>query len=1790
MFKCPQCEANLPEVQHLKGTCPHCEASWDVDQPSEDSSDISQTIDIDQMNEPEEKVTKAEDAFDAGQTIDLEQPISESTNEDSNIGSTMEMPQEVQSSDQDNQQTVELEPVDDGASNIDQTVVLPVAGDGNSDDINQTVDLPSDNNPSSDIGQTLDLSDRDIRGTDTDRTLELPQGEQPDWDAGQTIDIPPGGSDLDGTIVLDNQGDGTKATIGSVALSASGVKEYWANADNGSATPMTSLKTATVSKGRDLGVEIPERMIVDKDSQSESSDYKIIDILGEGGMGTVYAANQLSVQRKVAIKTLKRGHDEKASDRAKFLTEAILTGFLDHPNIVPIHELGQTEDGSLFYSMKMVSGTPWNEIIRKKSEAENLEYLMRTADAMAFSHSRNIVHRDLKPENIMLGEYGEVLVMDWGLAVDLSRNEEFNMGGTPAYMAPEMAKGPLELIGKSSDIYLLGAILYEIVTGFPPHAAKNVTGCLMAAAQNKIVPSDSTNKLKEIALKAMSTSLKDRYNSVAGFQEAIREYQSRAQSMALSGRAAADLDQAKAEQSYELFSRAIFAFRDAIDLWTGNEQAITGLKNARLAYAQCAFENEDFDLGIQNLDASDPEESPLLEQLKLASNESKQRTKRLRKARLTAVGLILISLIGALGGIVVVNGYRSQAVELSEDLAGKNETLEFQKNQIVEDSKKIVEQNNALTEKNIEIADANKDIQEKAKKIEDDSKKILEQNNSLIEKNVEIANANKDIQEKAMKIEDDSKLIVNQNKELEVKQIELSKSLVATTKAKDIAEIAEKEATTQRKLAEFNSVFSSVGLAQSKIEANDIGRAVDLLGTVPVDYQGWEWRHLYHRCHADVPQIEANSSVTAIDVSKDGTRVIYGTDSGAVLLVDRNGKPIGKPLNIGPCSITAVQFSPNGSTAIIGSDHATKFLIQWDLKSSEAFSIDLSSILTRPSGAYHVNFVEFAANGTAYAGVNGYLIQVKDGNPSGLLAFSGAMSDLIISEENQTLIACGQHLNQGRAELIDIVTGARVAAPLIYPEPLVAGQYLDTQHVALGTNDGQLLLWDSRSSDSPKLISQLNENIKQLQYNRITKKLAAAVGSSINLWNWNEDLKRLTSYKTLRGHLDLATSCVFSDNGQIIISGSIDKKIRFWNPTEYRDELEFPQTQSVQHASFSSDGSLVVTGDVSGACRIFNRMRPNAVPQIFQEGDWQLENKEGFNVVYSSDGKFLCTQISGVGGFIWDTQSKRLVKHIPTKSESVAVTPIPNSSLIAFGDSTAGLLHIVNPVNGQVRQIDISSKGLSLGGKNLAVSPNGQNIVVAMNPRVDIHQLSSDLSSADKIWSAENGYEKGVEFIDDNYLALGFTSNNQGHLSVINIGEDKLESKMPVENHGKLIDFKVSPDRNSIAALFGRKTSVIQIWNPKSGETKITRLDASIQNLSYCADGKSLILTNATQVYLWNLQQQSPELLPISAKSKQIKGIECSPINKDELVVFYTNKDIEQWDLNKLKITARFNSSHRVVFTELIEDDTKLVSAHADGMLRIWNVANGQKIGQTNLGQKSIRGASRNGNQIALAANDGSVTVINLDSLQIDSSIDSQRSSANSVAWHSRENKNYLVVAFASGKLQWFDAKTGKATGAPFAETLFDKEKMNEHSGSFQHVTVSSNGKYLAATSSDKKIRIWVDFDPNDMSKSWSTSKDGHSATVTAAAFSKSGDRLVTGSEDSSLIVWLIDDQENQNSADSESEGEQQNKDRLLVREVLPLQGHRKGISSIVFSPDQQELLTSGDDNQSIVWLSAQPD
>lgn len=209
-------------------------------------------------------------------------------------------------------------------------------------------------------------------------------------------------------------------------------------------------------------------------------------LLGEGGMGRVITGLQASTGREVAIKEVKEGLTSKSITR-RLLQEAWITGLLEHPNIVPIYTIEANEDGLPMILMKRISGRTWSEYIQNPDLIPNasskndqlkwhLHILSEVGLAMQYAHDKGIIHRDLKPDNVMIGEYGEVYVLDWGIAVAIDdryeswiprANDLKGIAGTPAYMAPEMLQGGELSI--QSDLYLLGAILWEIVEGTAPH-------------------------------------------------------------------------------------------------------------------------------------------------------------------------------------------------------------------------------------------------------------------------------------------------------------------------------------------------------------------------------------------------------------------------------------------------------------------------------------------------------------------------------------------------------------------------------------------------------------------------------------------------------------------------------------------------------------------------------------------------------------------------------------------------------------------------------------------------------------------------------------------------------------------------------------------------------------------------------------------------------------------------------------------------------------------------------------------------------------------------------------------------------------------------------------------------------------------------------------------------------------------------------------------------------------------------------------------------------------------------
>lgn len=265
-----------------------------------------------------------------------------------------------------------------------------------------------------------------------------------------------------------------------------------------------------------------------------SERYKVVSEIARGGMGAVLEVHDSDLDRRVAMKVLLRDTRQSESDTgspldtgpvSRFMGEAQLTGNLEHPNIVPVHELGLDSQGRVYFTMKRVKGRSLRQIMDKLRQGHAatlaefpvgklLTILLKVCDAIDFAHSRGIIHRDLKPENIMVGQFGEVLVMDWGLAkqVDerdvLQPNESahFNLdvslgaiegdsnvtregtiSGTPAYMAPEQARGQVNALSRHTDVFCLGAILYEMLCLTPPFLASDMADALEQARKHKLL-------------------------------------------------------------------------------------------------------------------------------------------------------------------------------------------------------------------------------------------------------------------------------------------------------------------------------------------------------------------------------------------------------------------------------------------------------------------------------------------------------------------------------------------------------------------------------------------------------------------------------------------------------------------------------------------------------------------------------------------------------------------------------------------------------------------------------------------------------------------------------------------------------------------------------------------------------------------------------------------------------------------------------------------------------------------------------------------------------------------------------------------------------------------------------------------------------------------------------------------------------------------------------------------------------------------------------------------------------
>jgi serine/threonine protein kinase len=230
------------------------------------------------------------------------------------------------------------------------------------------------------------------------------------------------------------------------------------------------------------------------------SRYEVRGRLGRGGMGAVYAAFDRTLGREVAVKVLDRADLDDAA-AARLRNEAKILARLEHPGIVPVHDAGTLADARVFYVMKRVRGARINEALATDASiAQRLDLFLRVCDAVAFAHAQGVIHRDLKPDNVMLGAFGEVLVMDWGIAT--SPGESADAGvvvGTPGFMAPEQAAGAVSIDARV-DVFGLGALL------------------------EAMLPAPMPRPLAAVARKARASNPDGRYRSVEALAKEIERF------------------------------------------------------------------------------------------------------------------------------------------------------------------------------------------------------------------------------------------------------------------------------------------------------------------------------------------------------------------------------------------------------------------------------------------------------------------------------------------------------------------------------------------------------------------------------------------------------------------------------------------------------------------------------------------------------------------------------------------------------------------------------------------------------------------------------------------------------------------------------------------------------------------------------------------------------------------------------------------------------------------------------------------------------------------------------------------------------------------------------------------------------------------------------------------------------------------------------------------------------------------------------------------------------------------
>ncbi|MGE0609512.1 MAG: protein kinase [Pirellulales bacterium] len=1676
----------------------------------------------------------------------------------------------------------------------------PPAGSGN----DPKATIVEDNNPNKESGEILPPADSTKKpGTVYDRGAgatidfsQLPGGAPPagpgtvfDRGAGATIDFGqlaaqrgvPGGQPGDSASAA------RAADFGDISPEeAARVTRIWQSAADPGASPRMTMKGSIGPGGgkkSTLVVQPRSLQMLEKDAAPGSLgnlDYELLSVLGEGGMGVVYAARQASIDRTVAIKMVKSHVAGDHEQRSKFLSEAVVTGELEHPNIVPIYDLGSNDKGALFYSMKKVQGTPWMKVVERKSLNENIEILMKVADAVAFAHSRGVVHRDLKPENVMLGEYGEVLVMDWGLAMSMpgfrkaqNINQSVGMGGTPAYMAPEMATGPFEKIGPDSDVYLLGAILFEIITGTTPHAGRTTMHCLMAAGRNDIVPTQKSGELLNIAMKAMATDPDDRYPGVIAFQNAIREYEAHSESIALSVRAAEELAEAEKTNEYQTYARAVFGYEEAVALWPGNERAKRELKQARLAYARSAQGKGDFDLGLSLLDPNEADHADIRREITLAQAEREARQQRLKNAKRLMVGMVGAILVVISGAFVITWQQRNLAIAAKEQaLVAKAAATEERNKAIIAEGEANKQRALALVERDRAVS-AEKVVREQRDEVEEKRKEAVAAKEEAVEaKNLaemqrkkaveaqkkaelakmkeaeqrELAVAAKEEAEKAREEEVVARKAAVKAKELaveakekeEVARLAAEKAREAEAEQRRLAVVAQKQESKARRAAEiakvaaeraklaeeYEAYIARIGLAAAKIDENAFDHAAQLLDECqPLALRNWEWGRLKHLCGQSTETFTADAPIDSVAWSPNGQRFVAGSWDGLARIwqVGGNNPPLQIPY--GGSYVQAVAFSPDGQWVATGGNDRRGFVRLWNAETGKprpvAFKGHEDSVLS----------VAFSRDGkkllTSSYDKTARLWDVETGEE--LRVFRGHhwwVWAAIFSPDEKRVITASQ---DGTALVWDLAKNETRSLPMFtgHTGPVYTLAISpDGQRVASGGYDNRVLIWnvdDVKPFDFKQLVTTgkvdppqyraLEGHTAAIRSVRFSKdgKLLLTAGQDNAVKVW--DVESGKTLKTLRGHAGWVRSCAFSPDGHWVLSGSHDHEAKIWSIEGY-EEVRVLRGR-------------VLEGHTDGVMAA--RFSPN-----------------GQRVVTASRDRT---------ARLWDVATAKELKMLEEGHEFLA----SNAAFFADGQ------HLVTAaVDNTARVWDVST-----GTETLRLEGTGRAAALALS-RDGQRIATGGLNRLAQIWNATTGEllfkldahpaeVTAAAFSPDGRLLL--TGDADGHARLWNTADGKLLHKLTGHTR-KIVAAAFTADGSR--GLTASADNTVGQWDIATGQERrdlTLKPKVAVRAMAVASKGSvAVVSTDDGKAVVWNIDKAEP-VGALSDPSGDINGLSISPDARRVLTVSTSDRTVRLWDLATRKEISPagrsgqpfldLNARGGVVWTAIFAPDSQnLLTVGGEGA-RLWNIAsNAERISFSPHGSVASASFSPDGKQVVTGSWDNSAKIWNVASGHAEQKLTGGHTQYINSAVFSRDGSQVLTASDDKTACLWSLAETKVI------------QTFRGHTERVRSAAFSPDGTQVLTASNDNTARIWDAATAETL-----LTLEGHEYAVLCAAYSDDGRFVITGSEDNSARVW----------------------DAATGRELMRLQGHTAPVTSAAFSPDGTRALTGSRDNACKLWDTA---